>query len=93
MCPACAFGAQPRDLLALVLRQGLLLASAGVVVGIGGAVATTRLLRGLLYQVSPLDPLTYGAIGILLLLVAAGACLVPALRATRVDPVNVLRLE
>jgi putative ABC transport system permease protein len=88
-----AFGAQPRDLLALVLRQGLLLASAGVVMGIGGALATTQLLRGLLYQVSPLDPLTYGAIGALLLLVAAAACLVPALRATRVDPLVALRHE
>ncbi|PTX90726.1 ABC transporter permease [Opitutus sp. ER46] len=88
-----ALGAQPRDLLAQVLRQGLALGLAGIVVGLGLAVALTRLLQGFLYGVSPFDPLTFALIPALLLGVAGFACVVPARRAMRVDPVEALRAE
>ncbi len=88
-----ALGAVPRDVLGMVLRRGLALAGGGLVLGLVGAGALTRLLASQLYGVRPLDPLTFGAVTAVLLLVALLACFVPAWRAARVDPVVALRAE
>ncbi|MCW5556583.1 MAG: ABC transporter permease [Verrucomicrobiae bacterium] len=88
-----ALGAQRGEVLRLVMRQGLKLAGIGTVVGIIGALAATRLLRGLLFGVGAMDPLTFIAVPLLLLAVALLACWVPARRAARVDPVEALRTE
>jgi putative ABC transport system permease protein len=88
-----ALGAQPRDVIADVLGQGLRLAGLGIVVGIGLALAATRLLNSLLFGTSPTDALTFAAVAALLVTIAACASLVPALRASRVDPLVALRDE
>jgi ABC-type antimicrobial peptide transport system permease subunit len=88
-----ALGATRADLLGLVVRQGLGMTLIGVVLGIGGAVALSRFLEGLLFGVERLDPATYGGVVVLLGLVALAACLVPAWRAARLDPATVLRNE
>ena len=88
-----ALGAQPRDVIADVLGQGLRLAGVGIVVGIGLALAATRLLNTLLFGTSPTDVLTYAAVATLLVVIAIGASVVPALRASRVDPLIALRDE
>jgi putative ABC transport system permease protein len=88
-----ALGAQPRRVLMLILRQGLLLTLAGIGAGLLGALALTRLMSSLLYGVSVTDPLTFAAIVFLLALVALVACYIPARRATRVDPLIALRYE
>ncbi len=86
-----ALGAQPRDLRALVLREGLATAAAGVFLGASAALVLARALTGMLYGVSPADPLTFAAAGALLLAVALLACWLPARRAARLDPVTALR--
>ncbi len=88
-----ALGAQPSAVSRMISRQGLALATAGVVVGLIAAVATTRLLRGLLYEISPTDPLTLGGTVAVLLAVAFVASWLPARRASVVDPAVVLRSE
>jgi putative ABC transport system permease protein len=88
-----ALGAAPQSILALVLRQGLGLTAAGVAAGLIASIALTRYLQTLLFEVKPTDPLVVGAVTALVLAVAALACWVPARRATRVDPVVVLRQE
>ena len=85
-----ALGAQARDVMRLVLRQGFGLSLAGVIAGIAVALAGTRVLAGLLYGISPTDPLTFAALAVLLLLVALIACVVPARRALHVDPMTSL---
>jgi len=86
-----ALGARRAEVIVMVIRDGLRLAVAGAVIGLVGAFALGRVLAGFLYGVSPADPLTLAAVTLLLLLVAGAACLVPALRATRVDPMVALR--
>ncbi len=88
-----ALGATRRDVLAMILRQGLSLAAFGVIIGLVGAAFVTRVIAGQLYDVTPTDPVTFVGTTVLLLLVAAGAVMIPALRATRVDPVIALREE
>jgi putative ABC transport system permease protein len=86
-----ALGAQRGDVLGLVLRHGAMLTLAGLVVGVGAALALTRLLAGLLYGVTPTDPVSFAAVVALLFAVALTASYLPARRATRVDPMRVLR--
>jgi len=88
-----ALGAQPRQVLGLVLRQGMLLAVIGAAVGIVVALPVARMAAGLLYGVSATDPLTYAGITLLLMAVALLACYLPARRATRIDPLIALRVE
>jgi putative ABC transport system permease protein len=88
-----ALGAQSHDVLRLILRQGLVLTLGGLVAGLAGAILLTRFLTGLLFEVKPTDPLTYGVVASLLALVATVACLIPARRATKVDPLVALRYE
>jgi predicted permease len=88
-----ALGAQRRDVLRMVVSRGLALAAVGVGVGLAGALLLTRVMRGVLYGVTSTDPLTFGGVAVVLLLVAAVASVIPALRATRVDPLVALRSE
>jgi len=88
-----ALGARRHDVLKLVVRQGMMLAVVGVVVGLAGAYALTRVMAAFLFQVTARDPITFAAVSALLLAVAFVACLVPALRATKVDPLVALRYE
>jgi putative ABC transport system permease protein len=88
-----ALGARPRDILLLVVWHGLKLAALGIVPGLLVALLMTRWLSGLLYGVSASDPLTYAGVALLTACVALLACLVPARRATKVDPMVALRHE
>jgi predicted permease len=88
-----ALGAQRGQVLMLILRQGLLLTLIGIGVGLAGALAVTRVMSSLLFGVEATDPLTFAAIVVLLTVVSAIACYLPARRATRVDPVTALRYE
>jgi putative ABC transport system permease protein len=88
-----ALGASPANLRALVVRQGMTVAAAGVALGLGGAFVLTRFMRALLFGVRETDPLTFAAIGTMLALVALAASYVPARRASRVDPIVSLRTE
>ena len=86
-----ALGAKARQLVRLVVGQGMALVAAGLGLGFAAALGVTRLLAGLLWGVGPFDVATYGGVALLLASVALIACLVPALRAARVDPVEALR--
>jgi predicted permease len=88
-----ALGAQRRDLLRLVVGQGILLVLIGVTFGMGAAIGVTRFISAMLYDVRASDPLTMVAAALLLILVALAACYMPARRATRVDPMVALRYE
>ena len=88
-----ALGAQSRDVLRLILGQGIGLTLIGIAIGLGAAFLLTRAIKSFLFGVSPTDPLTFLAISVLLLLTALIASLIPARRATKVDPLVALRNE
>ena len=88
-----ALGAQQRDILGLVVRQGMTLTGVGIVAGLIGAFSLTRVMATLLFGVSATDAVTFSAVAVFLLVIALGASYVPALRATRVDPVVALHYE
>ncbi|MFZ0640590.1 MAG: ABC transporter permease [Candidatus Acidiferrales bacterium] len=88
-----ALGAEPRDVLRLVLRQGLMLALVGLAIGLAASFVLTRALSSQLFGVTATDPLTFAAVAILLLAVALLACFIPARRAMRTDPMVALRYE
>jgi putative ABC transport system permease protein len=88
-----AVGADRRQVLQMILRQGMTLAGVGILVGLVTALGLTRLMQSLLYQVRPSDPLTYVAVSGAIVLVTLAASSLPALRATRVSPVTALRME
>ncbi|MGH9345630.1 MAG: ABC transporter permease, partial [Vicinamibacterales bacterium] len=84
-------GADPRDVLRMVVREGMVVVAVGLAVGVAGALLCARLLSGLLFEIEPSDPLTFLGVSVVLLGVALGACVVPARRATKVQPVAALR--
>ncbi|HEY2377333.1 MAG TPA: ABC transporter permease [Gemmatimonadaceae bacterium] len=88
-----ALGAEPREVSGMISRQGLRLGLLGVGIGLAGALATTHLLRGLLYDVSPTDPLALGGTCLTLLAIAALASWIPARRAASIDPLEALRRD
>jgi putative ABC transport system permease protein len=88
-----AIGAQPRDVFRMILGQGMFLTIIGMVAGLLGAFALTRLMATMLFNVKPTDPLTFAAVAFLLIAVALIACYIPGRRATKVDPVDSLRYE
>lgn len=88
-----ALGARAVNVLSLVIKDGMKLAVAGLAIGIGGALALTRLMRTLLFDVTPTDPATFAGVAILLFVVALFACFLPARRASGFDPVDALRHE
>ena len=85
-----ALGAQPWTVVRMVLREGAAMAFVGVVLGVFGALSLTRLIQAMLYDVSPTDIPTFAAAAVLVTVVALGATLLPARRATRVDPKTAL---
>ena len=88
-----ALGAKRNDVLRLVLGEGFKLTIIGVVLGLVGAFAATKVLRNLLFEVKPTDPFTFIAVSLSLLVVALLACYIPARRATKVDPLEAIRYE
>jgi len=88
-----ALGAQPRQVIGMVMRGGFRLVALGLLLGLAGAAAATRLIRTLLFDVAALDPVVYAGVAILFSMVAALACLLPSLRASRIDPLRALRAE
>jgi putative ABC transport system permease protein len=88
-----ALGAAPRQVLFSIVREGFMLAAAGIAAGLAGAVVATRALRAFLFGVGTADPATFSAVALLLLAVALAASYVPSRRALRVDPVVALRAE
>jgi ABC-type antimicrobial peptide transport system permease subunit len=88
-----ALGAQPGDVLSLVLWQGIITIAIGVAAGVFGAIALTRTMQSMLYHTSATDPITFAGVAVLLTFIALLASYLPARRATRVDPVIALRYE
>jgi predicted permease len=88
-----ALGASQWDLVRMVLRSGILPVAAGIVVGLGGAIWLSRFIQSMLFQVSPIDPISLTAVALLFLSVGVLACFVPAWRASRIDPMSALRQE
>ena len=90
---ATLLGADRRDVSRMVLRQGMILAGVGVIIGLIAAVGLTRLMSSILYGVEATDPLTFGVVAALLTAVALVASYLPALRASKMDPLEALRFE
>jgi putative ABC transport system permease protein len=88
-----ALGARRLDVLKLVVQQGMFLVVIGLVLGILGAIALTRVMSSVLYEITPKDPLTFVIVAAFLPVVALVACYIPARRATKVDPLVALRYE
>lgn len=88
-----ALGAQPQDVLRMVIGEGMWLAGAGIILGVGGALALTRFLRSLLFEIKPTDPATFVGVAIVLAIIALTACWIPARRAMKVEPMEALRYE
>jgi ABC-type antimicrobial peptide transport system permease subunit len=88
-----ALGAHMGDVVRMVIRQGMMLVLCGLAIGLPAAFAATRLLRSLLFDVAPHDPLSFVAATVVLCAVALVACAAPALRASRVDPIRALRID
>ena len=88
-----ALGAERRAIFRLVLGEGMALVAIGVALGLGAALASTRLVAGYLHGVGARDPATFAAVPVLLGAVALAACYVPSLKATRIDPIAALRQE
>jgi ABC-type antimicrobial peptide transport system permease subunit len=88
-----ALGARPQDLVTLIVGNGLALTMFGLTLGLAGAAALTRFLRGQLFEVTPTDPISFGAVAGLLALVALAATAGPARRAASIDPIVSLRNE
>src|SRR5262249_48492350 len=88
-----ALGAQQRDVLRLVVGQGLSLAAVGVCAGLVGAFGITRVIASLLYNVTPTDPISFGGVSVFLAAIAAVASYIPARRAMKVDPIVALRMD
>jgi putative ABC transport system permease protein len=88
-----ALGAEPKRIVGLVLGGGFRLAAAGVALGAAVALAAVRVIESMLYEVNPIDPLTFGAVALLVILIALVASYVPARRALRVDPAEALRAD
>jgi ABC-type antimicrobial peptide transport system permease subunit len=88
-----ALGAQQKGLTAMVVRHGLLLAAVGVALGLAAAAGVTRIMSSMLFEIHPVDPITYAAVSVGLLAAAAAASYIPAHRASAVNPVDALRAE
>ena len=88
-----AMGAKPVDVVAMVIREGVGLIAIGVALGVGASLALTRTIRGMLFEVTPSDPLTFVLVVTALVVVALAASYLPARRATRVDPMQSLRFD
>jgi putative ABC transport system permease protein len=88
-----ALGAERRDVLKLVVKQGMRLSLAGVLIGLAAALGVSRVLSGLLFGIHPTDPITYISVAFALAAVTLLACYLPARRATKVDPMVALRYE
>src|SRR5262249_29737946 len=88
-----ALGAQPGQVVGLVMRNGLQLVAVGLGAGLLAAAVAARLIQTLLFDVTPLDPLIYAGVTVLFTIVASLACLVPSLRASRIDPLIALRAD
>jgi predicted permease len=88
-----ALGAKPGDLLAMILRQGMTLVGIGLAIGLASAMGLTRLMKTLLFEVQPTDPITFAGVSVVLGAAALLACYIPARRALRIDPLRALRSE
>ena len=86
-----ALGAQIVDVMKLVLSRAMILATIGIAIGVVGAIALTRYLTSLLFGVKPIDVITFAGVALILALVVLVACLVPARRATKIDPLEALK--
>jgi putative ABC transport system permease protein len=88
-----ALGAERREVVGMVIRQGMITVLIGAAIGLAAALAATRVMSGLLHEVSPTDPWTFAAVSAAVIVVALGANYIPARRASRVDPLVALRVE